>query len=268
MSADKPNAVDELLAFLDETMAPCGASARLVELTHADIQRWRKDLDDLSTRAYVACAAAGLTIPDVPTDERLGCTPYPPMNIPMRSCHTFRARKGAAKRRPKPKWSGKNPGAMEEPGENPAGLNVLAGLAAWRLMARGWSARLDALTAPPPLGASAAAVSPGQTRAPTPQPAGYASAPRPDGDIEGPRIWLDGKPYRLPPGLRTLLAYILTHPGAAEEAVIRHCGFRDPAHLHKRLKDLRNALATALKKAPRKLQIRTEDRCIYWQWRP
>jgi hypothetical protein len=95
-----------------------------------------------------------------------------------------------------------------------------------------------------------------------------AETPQADGTIDGTRIWLDGQSYRMAEGLRGLLSYLLGRDGATEDAVIRHCGYSGPSHLHKRLKDLRDALKTELKKAPRKLSIKTEETRIYCRWKP
>jgi len=87
-----------------------------------------------------------------------------------------------------------------------------------------------------------------------------------DGTVEGGRIWLRGDRYRLTPGLRDLLSYLLGHKGAAEDDVIRYLGFSNSSHLHKRLKDLRDALTRELKKSKWDLRIKTEDTHIYWEW--
>src|SRR5262249_9173625 len=79
---------------------------------------------------------------------------------------------------------------------------------------------------------------------------------RPDGTIEDGRIWLRGKSYRLTPGLRDLLSYLLANPGVSESAVMEHCGFNGASHLHKRLKDLRNRLQKDLKKSDWRLHIK------------
>jgi hypothetical protein len=88
-----------------------------------------------------------------------------------------------------------------------------------------------------------------------------------DGTLEGNRIWLKGERYRLTEGLRDLLSYLLANPGVAEEDVIRHFGMSGASHLHKRLKDLRNALAQALRERNWELRIRADETCLYCKWR-
>jgi hypothetical protein len=88
----------------------------------------------------------------------------------------------------------------------------------------------------------------------------------PDGAIRDSRIWLKGKPYRLATQLRSLLNYLLANPGAPQDAVIRHFAYSDSSHLHKRLKDLRDKLASELKKSGWRLQIKTEEGLISCKW--
>jgi hypothetical protein len=96
---------------------------------------------------------------------------------------------------------------------------------------------------------------------------GSGAVVQPDGTIKDSRIWLDGAPYRLTPGLQPLLSYLLHNPGCSEDAVIRHCAYSSSSHLHKRLKDLRDALKKDLKKARRTLHIKTEGTCIFCEWK-
>ncbi len=103
-----------------------------------------------------------------------------------------------------------------------------------------------------------------ETRAVT---AANTDARKPDGTIESGLIWLRGAPYRLTPGLRNILGYLLTHPAAAEDDVIRRFGMSGSSHLHKRLKDLRDRLAVELKRSGWRLSIRTKDACISCEWR-
>jgi hypothetical protein len=88
-----------------------------------------------------------------------------------------------------------------------------------------------------------------------------------DGTIEDKRIWLKGKRYRLTPGLRDLLRFLLANPGIAEEDVIRQFGMSESSHLHKRLNDLRKKLGVEMKKSGWRLQIKAEETHIYWDWR-
>jgi hypothetical protein len=88
-----------------------------------------------------------------------------------------------------------------------------------------------------------------------------------DGTIKDSRIWLKGKAYRLTQGLRILLSYLLANHGVSEDAVIAHCAFSSSSHLHKRLKDLRDQLDQELKRSGWRLQIKTNDTHVYWQWR-
>jgi hypothetical protein len=104
------------------------------------------------------------------------------------------------------------------------------------------------------------------------EPAPASAAPpdepdKPDGTVEGGRIWLRRTPFRLTPGLRQLLSYLLAHPGAPADDVGRHCGFSGSSHLHKRLKDLRDKLAAELKRSGWRLHIRTDENRIYCEWR-
>ena len=91
-------------------------------------------------------------------------------------------------------------------------------------------------------------------------------APTADGTIRNSRIWLKGKPYRLTPGLRDMLSYLLGKPGISEKQVIINFGMSGSSHLHKRLKDLRNKLAKELKKSGWRLSIKTEATCISCKW--
>jgi hypothetical protein len=91
--------------------------------------------------------------------------------------------------------------------------------------------------------------------------------PQPDGTIQSQHIWLKGRRYRFTEGLRNLLSYLLTHDGAAQDDVVRHCAYSASSHLHKRLKDLRDRLPRELKKSGWRLQIRTEEARIYCEWR-
>jgi hypothetical protein len=97
--------------------------------------------------------------------------------------------------------------------------------------------------------------------------AGPQGAPSSDGTIKDSRIWLKGKLYRLTTGLRQLLSYLLTHPGASEDDVMRHCAFTCTSHLHKRLKDLRDKLAAELKRSGWRLHIKTDETRVYCEWR-
>jgi len=110
----------------------------------------------------------------------------------------------------------------------------------WRREARYWAAAMRAF-------AGIIGVSPG----------------RADGTIQDSHIWLKGKPYRLPPGLRDLLSFLLSNNGTTEAAVIHHCAFGNSSHLHKRLKDLRDRLETVLKRSNWRLQIKTKDTSIF-----
>jgi hypothetical protein len=87
-----------------------------------------------------------------------------------------------------------------------------------------------------------------------------------DGIIEAGRIWLKGKRYRLTPQLRQLLAYLLSHPGAADDDVIREFAWAGESHLHKRLKDLRDKLAAELRGSGWELHIRTDETLVDWNW--
>jgi hypothetical protein len=63
-----------------------------------------------------------------------------------------------------------------------------------------------------------------------------------------------------------MLSFLLAHPGASESDVIHHCGFTNPSHLHKRLKDLRDWLEIVLKKSGWRLRIKTEETRISCEW--
>jgi hypothetical protein len=88
-----------------------------------------------------------------------------------------------------------------------------------------------------------------------------------DGTIENGRIWLKGNRYRLTAGFRELLSYLLTHQGAPEDDVRRHCGFSGQSHLQNRLTLLRKRVAKEMKKSGWLLQIRTDESCIFCTWR-
>jgi hypothetical protein len=87
-----------------------------------------------------------------------------------------------------------------------------------------------------------------------------------DGTVKDAQIWLKGKPYRLTPGLRALLSYLLDNPNVSESRVIKHCGMSGSSHLHKRLKDLRDRLNVELKKSRWRLRIKTEATRISCKW--
>jgi hypothetical protein len=91
-----------------------------------------------------------------------------------------------------------------------------------------------------------------------------ASTTKPDGTIDYGHIWLRGHRYRLTPGLRQLLHYLLEHQGAPEDDVIHHFGISSAPHLHKRLKDLRDKLTQELSQSGWQLHIKTQDTCVYW----
>jgi hypothetical protein len=88
----------------------------------------------------------------------------------------------------------------------------------------------------------------------------------PDGTVDGRQIWLGGRPRYLPEGLRNLLSYVLLNRGVSDDAVIRHCAFGGPSHLHSRLATLRKRVRVVLRDHPRRLHIRTKDRCLYCDW--
>src|SRR5262249_2177782 len=95
---------------------------------------------------------------------------------------------------------------------------------------------------------------------------GETTDERPHATIDGASIGLNGKPRRLTPGLRELLAYLLAHNGASEADVIHQFGFNTSSHLHKRLADLRSALTEELNKDDRKLHIKTVETRIYCEF--
>jgi hypothetical protein len=131
----------------------------------------------------------------------------------------------------------------------------------WRAVRVAVETRLAALDggAPP--------ASPNADAGTLPPPAPPVSPEPPaDGTVKASRIWLKGKPYRLTPGLRDLLAYLLANPSVPEERVIEHCGMSCSPHLHKRLKNLRDKLAEELKRSGWRLRIKTEETRISCKW--
>jgi hypothetical protein len=83
MSADRPNAVDELIAFVQDTMATAGPGRWGVELPDGT-EPFEKRLNELSVGAFAACAEAGVSLEvlqAVPTDS--GRPPYGPMKVPL-----------------------------------------------------------------------------------------------------------------------------------------------------------------------------------------
>jgi hypothetical protein len=126
MSADKPNAVDELIAFVEDTMAPSGPGRWGVELPDG-IEPFEKRLDELSLAAYVACALARVSLEALQAVP-MGFSekPHGPMRVPL--CY---GRGGIA------------------PGNPPRERRlVYIDNPEWLLAMRGLSAALDARTRP------------------------------------------------------------------------------------------------------------------------